>query len=96
MFGSKKKIVITEEEQRIVLYALNDFRTELLNEGRYVDVIDETISKVRTKMKVDRYVLGAIINALIKKRKRITLENNDTSTIDDLILKLAKIHETLK
>ncbi|MGYP000227671478 len=96
MFGSKKKIVITEEEQRIVLYALNDFRTELLNEGRYVDVIDEAISKVRTKMKVDRYVLGAIINALIKKRKRITLENNDTSTIDDLILKLVKIHETLK
>lgn len=96
MFGSKKKIVITEEEQRIVLYALNDFRTELLNEGRYVDVIDEAISKVRTKMKVDRYVLGAIINALIKKRKRIALENNDTSTIDDLILKLVKIHETLK
>ena len=96
MFGSKKKIVITEEEQRIVLYALNDFRTELLNEGRYVDVIDEAISKVRTKMKVDRYVLGAIINALIKKRKRISLENNDTSTIDDLILKLVKIHETLK
>ena len=96
MFGSKKKIVITEEEQRIVLYALNDFRTELLNEGRYVDVIDEAISKVRTKMKVDRYALGAIINALIKKRKRITLENNDTSTIDDLILKLVKIHETLK
>lgn len=96
MFGSKKKIVITEEEQRIVLYALNDFRTELLNEGRYVDVIDEAISKVRTKMKVDRYVLGAIINALIKKKKRITLENNDTSTIDDLILKLVKIHETLK
>ena len=61
MFGSKKKIVITEEEQRIVLYALNDFRTELLNEGRYVDVIDEAISKVRTKMKVDRYVLGALV-----------------------------------
>lgn len=96
MFWSKKKILLTDEEQRIVLYALNDFRTELLNEGRYVDVIDEAISKVRTKMKVDRYVLGAIINALIKKRKRITLENNDTSTIDDLILKLVKIHETLK
>ena len=96
MFGSKKKIVITEEEQRIVLYALNDFRTELLNEGRYVDVIDEAISKVRTKMKVDRYVLGAIINALIKKRKRITLENNDPSTIDDLIQKLVKIQETVK
>ena len=96
MFASKKKIVITEEEQRIVLYALNDFRTELISERRYVDVINEAISKVKTKMKVDKYILGAIINALAKERKRIILENNDTSTINDLILKLVKIHETLK
>ena len=40
MFWSKKKILLTDEEQRIVLYALNDFRTELLSEGRYVDVIN--------------------------------------------------------
>ncbi len=96
MFGRKKKVILTDEEKRIIFYALNDFRTELLNEGRYVDVINEAMGKVKTKMKADRYVLGAIINALVKRREKINVENNDTSMIDDLILRLLKIHETLK
>ena len=61
-----------------------------------VDVINEAMGKVKTKMKADRYVLGAIINALVKRREKINVENNDTSMIDDLILRLLKIHETLK
>ena len=96
MFGRKKKVILTDEEKRIIFYALNDFRTELLNEGRYVDVINEAMGKVKTKMKADRYVLGAIINALVKRREKINVENNDTSMIDDLILRLLKIHKTLK
>ena len=96
MFGRKKKVILTDEEKRIIFYALNDFRTELLNEGRYVDVINEAMGKVKTKMKADRYVLGAIINALVKRREKINVQNNDTSMIDDLILRLLKIHETLK
>ena len=96
MFGRKKKVILTDEEKRIIFYALNDFRTELLNEGRYVDIINEAMGKVKTKMKADRYVLGAIINALVKRREKINVENNDTSMIDDLILRLLKIHETLK
>ena len=96
MFGRKKKVILTDEEKRIIFYALNDFRTELLNEGRYVDVINEAMGKVKTKMKADRYVLGAIINALVKRREKINVENKDTSMIDDLILRLLKIHETLK
>ena len=96
MFGRKKKVILTDEEKRIIFYALNDFRTELLNEGRYVDVINEAMGKVKKKMKADRYVLGAIINALVKRREKINVENNDTSMIDDLILRLLKIHETLK
>lgn len=96
MFGRKNKVILTDEEKRIIFYALNDFRTELLNEGRYVDVINEAMDKVKTKMKADRYVLGAIINALVKRREKINVENNDTSMIDDLILRLLKIHETLK
>ena len=96
MFGRKKKVILTDEEKRIIFYALNDFRTELLNEGRYVDVINEAMGKVKTKMKADRYVLGAIINALVKRREKINVENTDTSMIDELILRLLKIHETLK
>lgn len=96
MFGSKKKIILTDEERRIIFYALNDFRNELLNEGKYVDVINEAMSQVKPKMKVDKYILGATINALIKWRDKTNAENNNASMINDLILKLYEVHKTLK
>lgn len=96
MFKSKKKIDLTDDEQKIIFYALNELRTKSLKEGKYVDVINETISKVRTKMKVDKYILGTIINALINMRETINAEIYDTSIIQDLILKLYEIHKTLK
>ena len=34
MFNSKKKIEFNNEELRIVLYALNDFRNKLLSENK--------------------------------------------------------------
>jgi len=48
----KKKISLTIDEWRLVIYALNKLRTDLINEGRYTDVVDETLIKVinaRTK-----------------------------------------------
>ena len=39
MLGIKKKIKLTDDERRIILYALNDFRTESLKDGKYVDII---------------------------------------------------------
>ena len=45
MFKGKKKIEFNSEELRIVLYALNEFRTQLLNENRYTDAVDELIIK---------------------------------------------------
>lgn len=98
MFKSKKKIKFNDEELRIILYALNDFRNELLNENKDVsaDIISEIIPKLKNKMKVDKYDLGAIINGLDKERKIILAENKDTYAIDELLLKLIKIHETFK
>ena len=96
MFKCKKKIILTDEERRIIFYALNDFRTELLKENKYADVVNEAMSKVKLKMKADKYDLGVIINALNKKREKIIAENNDTSIINDLILRLLEIHKTLK
>lgn len=96
MFGSKKKIILTDEERRVIFYALNDYRSELLNEGKYVDVINEAMAKVKLKMKADKYILGAIINALIKWRDKTSAEDNDTSMINDLILKLYEVHKSLK
>ena len=54
MFSIKKKIKLTDDERRIILYALNDFRTESLKEGKYVDIINEAMCKVKPKMKIEK------------------------------------------
>jgi hypothetical protein len=50
-----KKITLTEAEWKCIIYALNKLRNSLISEGRYTDVVDETILK--------------IINAPVKKLK---------------------------
>ena len=67
----------------------------MLNEVGYSDAIDVVMVKLKSKMKVDRYDLGAMINGLDRKRKRMIAENQDTSAIDELILRLIEIHDTL-
>jgi hypothetical protein len=42
----KKKFYFNEAEWRCILHSLNAYRTKLLNEGTYTDVIDETIVKI--------------------------------------------------
>jgi len=51
----KKWVYLNEAEWRLIIYALNELRTSLINEGRYTDVVDEVMLK--------------IINAPIKKVK---------------------------
>ena len=97
MFGriKKEKIELSSSELRILMYSLNDLRNDLLNEVGYSDAIDVVMVKLKPKMKVDRYDLGAMINGLDRKRKRMIAENQDTSAIDELILRLIEIHDTL-
>lgn len=42
----KTKIYLNDAEWRFVIHALNELRTALINEGRYTDVVDETLLKV--------------------------------------------------
>lgn len=93
MFNSKKKIEFNNEELRIVLYALNDFRNKLLSENKYADAVNEVIPKLKNKMKVDKYDLGIIINGLDQKRKSMLVANENTSVIDELLLRLLKIDD---
>ena len=93
MFNSKKKIEFNNEELRIVLYALNDFRNKLLSENKYADAVNEVIPKLKNKMKVDKYDLGIIINGLDQKRKSMLAANENTSVIDELLLRLLKIDD---
>ena len=96
MFKKKVKIELSDEEQRIILYALNELRTELIQENKYTDVANAAIGKLKNKMKADRYNLGVILNALDKKRKNELAKGNDTEQMNYLILRLLKIYETLK
>lgn len=95
MFKRKKKIELSNEELRIVLYSLTDFRNALLKENKYADSVNEIIAKLNNKMKVDKYDLGIIINGLDKKRKAMITEEQDTSIIDTLLLNLLGVHKSL-
>ena len=45
MLKKKVKIELSSEEQRIILYALNELRTELIQENRYADVVNEAMCR---------------------------------------------------
>lgn len=96
MFKKKAKFELSDEEQRIILYALNELRTELIQENKYTDVVNEAIGKLKNKMKADRYNLGVILNALDRKRKNELARGQDTEQMDYLILRLLKIYKTVK
>lgn len=95
MFKSKKKIEFNNEEFRIIFYALNEFRNQLLHENKYPDAVNELIAELKSKMKVDKYDLGIMINGLDKTRKTMLAKNEDTAAIDNLLLKLIKIHDNI-
>lgn len=96
MFSNKKKIELNDEELRIVLYALNDFRNDILKENRPADSISDVILKLKNKIKVDKYDLEIIINGLDRKRKVMVEKNEDTSIINNLLLRLLKISDNFK
>lgn len=96
MFKRKKKIELTDEELRILFYALTDFRNDLLNEGKYADPVNEVMVKLKNKMKVDKYDLGLMINGLYKSRKNKISQEQDTAHIDELLLRLIDIHDNFK
>ena len=96
MFGIRKKIKLTEDERRIMFYALNDFRTTIFKEGKCVDVINEAMCAVKPKMKAKKDLIGVTVNALIYMKEKADTENLDTSVIKDLILKLYEEYKALK
>ena len=96
MFKSKKKkIELSNEELRIVLYALNDFRNDLLREEKIVDPINEVIVKLDNKMKITKGELAVMINGLNYKRKALLNEGQDTLEIDELLLRIIDISEKM-
>jgi hypothetical protein len=42
----KRYLILTENEWRMVLMALNKLRSKLIAQGRYTDAVDEIIMKM--------------------------------------------------
>ncbi len=94
MFEKKKKIELSNEELRIMRYSLIDLKNDLLKENKYTDPVDEVMTKLKNKMKVDKYDLGVMINSLDKTINNLP-ENQNSFDIDELLLKLFEIYQSL-
>jgi hypothetical protein len=46
MFGNKIKLSVTHDEIRVLVYALNELRNSLIEEGRYTDAVDDLLIKL--------------------------------------------------
>jgi hypothetical protein len=42
----KKKYYFNEAEWKFLLHSLNEYRTKLISEGHYTDVVDEVMLKI--------------------------------------------------
>ena len=42
----RKHISLTEPEWRLILYAMNKLRNDLIANGRHTDVVDDVINKI--------------------------------------------------
>ena len=46
MFGNTIKLKMTYDEIRVLVFALNELRNSLIEEGRYTDAVDELLIKL--------------------------------------------------
>ena len=46
MFGNTVKLKMTHDEIRVLVFALNELRNSLIEEGRYTDAVDELLIKL--------------------------------------------------
>ena len=92
MFGrNKKKLELNSRELRIMRYSINDFRNALIRENKPADVANDVMIKLKNKMKVDKYDVGAMINSLRRSRDNVS---KDKTEIDDLLLKLVDVYDS--
>lgn len=92
MFGrNKKKLELNSRELRIMRYSINDFRNALIRENKPADVANDVMIKLKNKMKVDKYDVGAMINSLRRSRDNVS---KDKTEIDNLLLKLVDVYDS--
>lgn len=95
MFSNKKKLIFSNDELRIIRVALVEFRNELLSKNDYTDLVDEVFVKLESKMKVDKYEIRAIIQGLFNMEQSMKQNDENTSFIDDLLLRLVDTEKAM-
>ena len=61
MRNNKYYIALDDNERRMIIHSLNDLRNNLIAQGRYTDLVDETLIKiVNAKIKKFKIVYGGI------------------------------------
>lgn len=46
MFGDKIKIKVTPDEVNVLVFALNELRNQLIEEGKYTDAVDDLLLRL--------------------------------------------------
>ena len=94
MFNNgKKKIIFTDVEVKLLLLALNNFRSSLIKEKEYTDGVDDILIKLKSKMKVDKNELGIMMLSLDKYNGEIT--ENVLESIENLKSKIIEVYKLL-
>ena len=96
MFSNKKKIEFNNEELRITLVALNNFRSSFLGQVEMTDPIEEVLCKLKSKMKIDRYEHGLIVNGLYQYYKELQEQDKNLSIVGELITRLLEVGKSFK
>lgn len=90
------KLIFDENEKVIIINSLNNLRTNLSNEDRTIDFLDDIILKVSDskKTELDLFESKIIINALNTFRVSLKELNKPRTEVNNLLLKV--IDETDK
>ena len=56
MFGNTIKLKMTHDEIRVLVFALNELRNSLIEEGRYTDAVDELLMDNDAISKYDEHL----------------------------------------
>ena len=86
----KLKFDLNDNEKNIILKSLTMFRNYLIAQDRSTESVDEIISKVNEKRKVelDTFDAGIVINALNTMRYKLKNENQPRTDVNDILLKM--------
>lgn len=89
---TKRYLELSENESHIIINTLNDLRTKWINENDilFIDVLDNILSKIyeNEDIIITNKEYCCLVNVLNKKRLELEKNKEDTTELEDLLLKI--------